>query len=255
MTALFSMKLALILVLFLVLVSGLCAIGRLVGIWAFELTTDTEVWMSSVGFILLFSIDGAATDSLLFPKVILRSLEVTAILGFVLNMFVFSFYVEVVIPPLIFLFAGISAFAASKPEYRATKKIADVVLSLAGIAVLAFAGVRLVGEWQEIELVETLRALVLPVWPTIGIIPFVYIVAVFATYELILLRMSIAARRPSVPWAVRLAVIISFRLSLSELRGVSVRSLREIGSSVSFTEARVQIGHARRNSSASNSGV
>ena len=71
---------------------------------------------------------------------------------------------------------------------------------------------RIVQEWRDFDFSDTARALILPVWLTVGFLPFIYVVALYSAYKDVLVRMSFASKGNPTHWRVCSALFVSFVL-------------------------------------------
>ena len=230
-----------IILLFLTTVSALCAVGAYIDLWNPALTTDTVFWFFSVGIGLLFRIDEAGSDPRFFRKAVARTFKITALIAFITNLFVFNLYVELAIQPLLFVFV----LGTYNSQNASAKQVGEWGLALVGSGMLVLTAMRLAQDWGEVDPLETFRGLLFPVWLTLGILPFIYILALLSAYQGGLKRMGLALGEQSPSWPVRFAILVSFHARLAELESVDSRWLRTIGTASSFREARRRIEEFR----------
>ena len=238
--ALLQPKLAAAFLLLLATVVALCSGGSYIGLWDPDLATDTVFWFFGAGAVLFLRID-QAIEPKFFRKAVTQTLALT---DFV-NLFVFGLLLELLLQPLVFFLVAMVAVAASKPEYASVRRLMESLLALVGGIVLVFAAVRIAQTWGEVDLPEISRALFLPVWLTIGILPLICGVALLAGYETALGRATFSLKGRSMPWRVRLAGLVSFHVRLAELKSMESFRLREIAEASSFRDARRKIDGSR----------
>lgn len=229
-----------IILLFLATVGTLCVVGTYIDLWNPALATDTVFWFFGVGIALLFRIDEAG-DPRFFREAVARTLKITALIAFITNLFVFNLWVELVIQPLLLVFV-VGAYNSQNPS---AKRVGEWGLALVGSGMLAFTAMRLAQEWGEVDPLETFRGLLLPVWLTLGILPFIYFFALLSAYQGRLKRMGLALGEQSPSWPVRFAMLVSFHGRLAELESVDWRWLCKTGTASSFREAQRRIAEFR----------
>ena len=242
--ALLQPKLAAAFLLLLATVVALCSGGSYIGLWDPDLATDTVSWFFGAGAVLFLRID-QASEPKFFRKAVTQTLALTEFLAFFVNLFVFGLLVELLLQPLVFFLVAMVAVAASKPEYASVRRLMESLLTLVGGIVLVFAAVRIAQTWGEVDLPGVFRALFLPVWLTIGILPLIYVIALLAGYETAFARARFSLNRQSASWRVRLAILVSFHVRLAELKSMESFRLREIAEASSFREARRKIEGSR----------
>src|SRR5207253_10142535 len=66
---------------------------------------------------------------------------------------------------------------------RSAKMLVNGLLSLMGLVVFVFTTVNLIQSWHQIDWLDTLRRLVLPIWLTLGALPCLYAISLFFNYQ------------------------------------------------------------------------
>ena len=153
-------------------------------LWTADLINDTIIWSIGPAVGLFLSVNNVSKDPRFFRNTALSAIKYSILIEFYVNLRVFSFPVEllVLLPGITFL-ALIAAFAGTDDKYRPAKRVVDVVLALAGIAIFVYVTVNLVGSWRQEDPWHDLRELALPVWLTLGLLPFLYALSLYLGYQ------------------------------------------------------------------------
>lgn len=159
-------------------------------IWETFLFKDTVYWFIGTAFVLLLNINKAAQGKGFFKKVLKDNLRVIIVLEFVVNLYTFNFFIELVLVPILFFVIAMNVLAETKAEYTQVKKVLDYFLSTIGIFFIIFALGKIIGDYQAFTSSENLKALVLPPILTSAFIPFLYFFALLMTYETLFLRLN-----------------------------------------------------------------
>jgi len=167
---------------------------RSVGFWDTSLLKDTILWTLGVAFVLLVNSGTPTQDEHYFRKVLLDNVKMVALLEFIVNLYTFNFWVEIILVPVLFLFGGISAVAASDKKYLAAKKLFDFVITVFGLYLLGFTIVSIVHDIRVFASMENLRSFLLPIFLSLGYLPFLYAFILYASYETLSVRLSIFLR-------------------------------------------------------------
>jgi len=185
----------LIIVLPMLLWVGLEVFGLYgVGFWDASLLKDTILWTLGVAFVLLVNSGTPTQDEHYFRKVLLDNVKMVALLEFIVNLYTFNFWVEIILVPVLFLVGGISAVAASDKKYLAAKKLVDFVITVFGLYLLGFTIVSIVHDVRGFASMENLRSFLLPIFLSLGYLPFLYAFILYASYETLSVRLSIFLR-------------------------------------------------------------
>lgn len=196
----------LIIVLPMLLWVGLEVFGvRAAGLWDTSLLKDTILWTLGVAFVLLINTGTAAQDEHYFRKVLLDNAKVALFLEFIVNLYTFNLWVEIILLPALFLIGGMSAVAESNKKYLPVKRAVDFAVSVFGMYLIGFAIVSIVRDYRGFASIDNLRSFLLPLLLTAAFVPFLYMSAVYASYETLSMRLFIVSRdnRPLARYAKR----------------------------------------------------
>lgn len=115
-----------------------------------------------------------------------------------------------------------SIVAAQKPEHRQVKKLVDGLMVVASIWLLLYVVVGLVNNWGSLDKGDLLQQFALPVWLTIGVLPYIYALGLFAAYEQAFIRVNWKSERGL--WArtrSKLVLLTSFHVRAREVGAFS----------------------------------
>jgi len=183
-------KLLILWVSMLIYIGLLVWLLALVEVWTTDLIGETIFWFFGPAVILFSRFDKAESDPMFLRRALRSILEFTLLAEFVINLYPLSLLAELFLVPVVTILALTAAFAALKPEYRQARTLLDVLLALFGFAFLTYAVVQIVRSPESFVTLATLRELVLPILLTLGFVPFVYGVAVAASYGTLFGRLN-----------------------------------------------------------------
>jgi hypothetical protein len=158
-------------------------------VWNAGLVSGTVTWFVASAAVLLFNVSDASKQPRFFRRVALRTLQLSVLIGFVMNLFVLSLPAELVLQPVIAILVGVSIVAARRPQDRAAKGLADSLSGLITLAIAGFVVVETVRNWDAVTTKQTLLAFALPIWLTVAILPFIYMMSIFASYQVVFARL------------------------------------------------------------------
>jgi len=160
-------------------------------IWNASLTKDTGFWILGSAFVLLMNVNNATQDDHHFKKILIDNLKLILVLEFIITLYSFDFWIEMLFVPVMFLIVAMGAVAELKKEYLPVKKLIDYILSFIGIFLIIFAISKVIGDYQGFLTANNLRSFVLPPLMTLAYIPFLYIFALIMAYEMLFVRLDI----------------------------------------------------------------
>lgn len=127
------------------------------------------------------------------------TIGLAVIVSFIVNLYVFPFVVELLFIPFVVAVATTLAFTEmqkdANPEYAEVARILNRILVIVGLGVLAFASLHAIFDVEHLVGVQSLQDALLPPILTLAFVPFVWAVALYAGYEQLFLRTSMALRR------------------------------------------------------------
>lgn len=115
-----------------------------------------------------------------------------------------------VLAPFATLLVLLSLVASRDPESASAKKVIDGLLSLVGIAMALAWIIQFVSGFDQFDWGHGGRQLGMPVWLTLGLLPFLYLVALWSGYDHAFQRMKMK----SADWHVSLRVKLGFVLAV-----------------------------------------
>jgi hypothetical protein len=217
--------------------AGLCALAHTVGLWKTDVRNDSVLWFVTVGLAFFFSLENI-TEGGFFRKTARRAVALTAFVEAFANLEVFGLAVELVCLPIIVLLGLMLVVSEGKDEYAPTRSFLNGLLTIIGLCVLAYVLVRLA---THFDAGHTVRAFALPVWLTIGSMPFIYAFALLAEYEQAFLQIDFRTDDPSRRRRAKRALLRGANVRVAELGGFAGHWIRDLTSADSDDAAHVLI--------------
>lgn len=207
-------------------------LGSFVGLWNSDLLKGTVIWALVDGVVLLAGFDEATKGPRFFQNRVRDLIRGTAFVELFLNLWTLGLLAELVLQPVLFFLVVGPAFAAmdqgSPDDMARTRRVSTCCLSLLGVGLVAFSLSQAYLHWCEIDVRTLGLEVLLPIWLTVGVLPYVYGVAVYATYESIYYQSGIYdSRRWRRARATALALLM-FRLGLMEASSLRNYWLRKV---------------------------
>lgn len=188
---LFQKKIMIILILMIIYVNLIIQLGFRFQLWDFTMVKDTIYWFFGSALVLFFSVDNAKDDEDYFKKILLNNVKFILILEFIINLYAFSFWFEMILIPSITIFAIMSAVAETQNKFASVKKVLDFILASYGIGLVIFAVLNTASDYNILFNNTNLTTFLLPPILTISFLPFIYFFALYMAYEILFVNLSI----------------------------------------------------------------
>lgn len=213
-------------------------LAQQVGLWSWGLTAETVLWFLFVGMAWYMHLADAGKDENFFKRRVIETVGVGAVFEFFINLKVLSLPLELVLQVFLLFVILLDVVARQKEEHKAVVKLTTTVLAVVGVALTAFTVRALILDWDTLDLNELVGQLLLPVWLTASAVPCVYLIALYAGYESLILHLKFwnDSRRPSL--RALCGVVVALKGSLVDIGGFRGMPAKQAARSRSFHEAR-----------------
>ena len=218
-------------------------VGARLAFWNTALAKGTILWTLGSAGVLLFNcaqIDSDGGGVHFFRRTILTTVGWAAVVDFFVNLYVMSLPAELVFQIVVAVTVMLVAVAGQKPEYKSVKVFCEWVLALIGFALFALAARQVYLHWHQLDARELLLDFALPVWLTVGFVPFLYFFSIYVAYDAVFRRIGLKKATDASRWRWWLAL-----LSVLHFRSGTVRKLagywyftRKLGEAQTFSAAR-----------------
>jgi hypothetical protein len=155
-------------------VALLAWIGNSLGFWSSSQTIPTIVWYFIGGLPLLVKANDAEEGSQHFRGYAKAAVGGTALFGFIYGAKTFSLPVELALTPVVTVIAMLAAFSERDPEHAPVNTLMNWLLAAVVIAIFWNSISQILDAPKEFFTTRTLQAFILPIYFTIGSIPFFY---------------------------------------------------------------------------------
>lgn len=232
----FATKLVIVWIIYATWIVSLVALADWADIWEAVLTKDTVIWAVTAGLALLTEFT-KASESGYFRRAMLKAVGVIAILEYLVTLATFSLWFELLLQPVVFLFA-IAPIVAREPEERTIWQRASTwFFTIFGLVLLGYTVRTLWVFWETIDWkLSTLQAL----WPmalALWVLILVFALAVVASYEQAFLRLNSSRGKEASAWKGKLVLILVFGLQLRWIRKAAKGNMFHVARASSVQDA------------------
>lgn len=190
-----------------------------IGFWDLSALKDTCLWVGGVAFVMIMNFYEAGKNEAFFRQQVINGLKFTVLMEFVVNLYTFPLAVELVFVPFAALLGGLMAVSETKSEYKSVKTILEWTAGLVGLAIIGLTINQIVDGFEGFATIRNLRDFLLPFLLTLVYLPFVYFVAVFASYEGMYVRLKF--KTPTLATYSIWRILIAVGLDLKEVHEFS----------------------------------
>jgi len=217
--------------------ASLAYIGSAIGLWNAAMVKDTVIWFFAVAMSLLLHLSDTAKPGY-FRRAATKSVTIAALLGFFLNLFVFNLWIELLLVPLIFVVIAIPIVARGQPQHASAVGLVDKTSAIIGFVVAGYVTWKLLTSWQDVASRDTLLSLALPIWMTLGFLPFIYVYSLWANYRTAFMRIDFANADRQLRRRAKLALLLTLGLRVSAAGSFSWPWIQPLADSLTWREAR-----------------
>lgn len=161
---------------------GIIILFKKLEVWQNSNLKDVLFWLFTVGLILVFKINDARSNSY-FKGIFLSAIKWTIVLEFVVNLYSFSLFTEIIILPVLVFLALTQAVAEMDEKHKVVSKFLQNIIAIAGLSIFSYSLYKTVINFDAVLTFQNLVSFLLPSTITILFIPFVYFLALYSTYE------------------------------------------------------------------------
>ncbi len=187
--AFFAWKLAISYVIMFAYITLIIIPLNAVGIWKLAHLPVTILWILCAAFVMLFEFS-KANDQNFFKDAIKGNLKGLVVLEFLINLYVFDLWVELILVPIFGILGGMIAIAEINEKYEIVKKLLNYIMSFIGLAFTVYAIYMVVTDFEHFAKLENFENFYLPILLSIMFLPFVYFAALYAGYESLFVRLQ-----------------------------------------------------------------
>ena len=162
---------------------------RYMGVWRNTPLATILIWIICVAFMMLFQSDHANKHDF-FKSKVKENLRIVVIMEFIVNFYTLNLWLELLFVPLMAVIGGMMAIAERDSQYDPVRKLLNGFMVLVGIFLTGYAFRMTVVDFKKFATIATLESFVIPILLTLVFLPFVYLVAIYTTYESLFIRLQ-----------------------------------------------------------------
>jgi hypothetical protein len=155
--------------------------------WKYTYLKDMIVWLIITGFV--FCVKSISKPNInTFKENIKDNFKLTIIVEFILNIFVFTLIIEILLMVVITIISGLTVIAEKKEKYKNTLKVFNFITAVIGLILVMYTVINIVNNFKNLNIEDLLITFLIPIVMFTAFIPFSYILTVITTYEILFIR-------------------------------------------------------------------
>ncbi len=219
-------------------VAGLVFLGQRIGLWESALIPPTAAWVLTQGVVFLYRIGTRKPGVAFFRPALHQMLNLSGVLDVFIGFYVFGLGVELILLVVLAFLGALSAVAASKESYRPAKNLVDTALGIIGVALLLYVMIKFLGNLGDTDWAFVARAFFLPFGLTLGVMPCLYLVSVWAGYHDAFMWVRFETNDRAARRRAQLGLILAFGTRVAQLGAFRHYWVKQIAEAKDIATAR-----------------
>jgi hypothetical protein len=215
-------------------------------LWQWWMLKDTIFWLFGTAIVAFLDIPKATEEDGFFQKIVLDSVKLTVVLEFISNLYAFNLVFELLLLPTLAFLAVMAAVAETKTEFRPAKRLLGGMMAVFGLGLLIYIAVSVATGFHDFATVKHFEDFMVPVVLTIVVLPFYYLLAVYAAYESLFTRLDIRLRGTGLTKFAKVRAFGACRLHLVNVRRFAKEAVPAVGASRSHAEITSRVAEFRQ---------
>jgi len=160
-----------------------------INFWNFSFLKDTIFWFFTTALVSFFVINKAKAISY-FKDFIKENLKGAIVIEFIVNFYTFSLIKELAFVPIMVFIGMLQAAAQIDKKNIQVKKFLEYLTAIISMALLAYVTYLTFKNYQDFFTAHNLFSFLLPIILTILLVPFLYWLAIYISYEELFIRIN-----------------------------------------------------------------
>ena len=161
-----------------------------IGLWNTGQIKNTAFWCVSFGFMSLFNVESIKKDKSFFKHSVIDNLKLLAILQFVIGVYTFSVWIEILLVPVLVLIGAMLAITENDERHHQVKTLLSYCISIFGIILIAYTLYMLMTNFSDFANENTAYDFFIPPLLTLLYLPFIFLISIYSTYERVFVRLK-----------------------------------------------------------------
>jgi hypothetical protein len=230
---------------FWVYMAGVVWIGSQLSLWRSGQLKPTILWFVLSGPAMLFNFERVSTDHQFFRRSFIAMIGSAALIEFVMNLSVMNLLAEILLQPVIVTLSILSIVAASNERHKRVRKSIAFLLAFVGFSLLSYTGRQLYDTWHEVDPLAMLRQFSMPIWLSIGVFPFLWLLSLVANYEKAFNMINAETEDRKTRRRAKIALLTTLHLKARSVNSIRWSLTAELATAPRLSVARAMVSKKR----------
>ena len=188
------------------------------GFWDVGQLKNTIFWGLSYAGTSMFRISKIENEEHYFRNSVKDQLKIIAAFEFIVTFYTFSLLTELIVIPLVISVAAMQAIAEGKKEHATAERFLSGMLTLFGVSLVINAIYHLVNEFGGFTKLGTLQDFGIPIVLSIFLVPFLFGLVIYTSYEIAFVRIGNSIKEPSLRSYAKRKSALEFNIHINLLK-------------------------------------
>jgi hypothetical protein len=197
--------------------SSVVYIFYLVGLWTPNMFKDALFFYLFSATVTFLKANKIAEEKHFFRELLIENLKLGIILEFLIGLYTFSLWVELLLVPFVFILVGIQVFAERDEKFRQVNKLINYIWGIVGLIAIYNVVDSMILHLSDLLSLDNLRQILLTPNLILVLIPFLYVLSLFMTYQTQFISLGFRLQDKSLVHFARRQAMLRFNLDLEGL--------------------------------------
>lgn len=188
-----------------------------INLWNTGQLKNTIFWSISVGFMSIFNMESIKKDKSFFKHSVIDNFKLLAILQFIVGVYTFPIWIEILLVPILVLIGAMLAIAESEKKYYQVKTLLEYCLTIFGSISIIYTLYMLITNFDEFGNKRTAYDFFVPPLLTLFYLPFLFFMLVYSTYEQVFVRLRFSIENQLYRNLAKIYALALFNIQMSLL--------------------------------------
>lgn len=189
-----------------------------IDVWSFNQYKNVVLWFFIVGIYSLFQVVSANSKGQYLKDMFIDMFKLTTFFEFVITFYNFNFWFELIFIPVMSFVLLLAMFSERNKDHKVVADFFNWLIMIVGFCVVTYVCYQLLIDYEGFFNEGTVYDFIVPVFLTIGVFPYLYIISVYTVYERLFRRLDFKFKGEIFLSHMKSKVFFCFNFNLSHLK-------------------------------------